>query len=67
MTFEQVGILDGHEMIRDFVDRNEWGLALEHLLYIIHESAIVFPADDLENLYSIASRNGIRNPYEKRN
>jgi len=62
-TFEQTGILDGREIIQDYVEHNEWGVAFEHLLYMIHESEIAFPSEELDELHAIASRNGIENPY----
>lgn len=55
-TFKQTGILDGREIIQDYIEHNEWGVALEHLLYMIHESEITFAADELYELHSIASR-----------
>lgn len=63
-TFEQAGILDGRLIIRDFVDNNEWGPAIEHLLYMIHESEINFPENDLEAIHLIARHHGIRNVYD---
>jgi hypothetical protein len=57
--------LDGREIIRDYVEHNEWGVAFEHLLYMIHESEIDFPDDELRELHSIAKLNGLRNPYCK--
>ncbi|MBX3265375.1 MAG: hypothetical protein KF831_01580 [Acidobacteria bacterium] len=62
-TFEQAGLLDGSEIIRDYVEENEWGLAVEHLFYKIYEGEIDFPADELNELYSIAIRNGIQISY----
>lgn len=64
-TFDQAGILDGREIIRDYVGHNEWGVAFEHLLYMIHESEIDFPDDELWELRSIAKLNGLHNPYGK--
>lgn len=62
-TFEQVGFLNGREIIKDYIDHNEWGLALEHLLYMIHESDISFPVDVLVELHELARQNGIPNKY----
>jgi len=54
-TFEQVGILNGKEIVNDFIDHGELGVALDHLLYMIHESDIQFPLEALKELLSIAS------------
>ena len=58
-TFEQVGFLNGREIVKDYIDHNEWGLAWEHLLYMIHESDISFPVDILVELHELARQNGI--------
>ena len=63
-TFDQLGILDGHSMITDFLDHNELGLALEHVLYMVHESNIVFPSDKLKALHSLAERLGVHTSYK---
>ena len=63
-TFDQLGILDGHSTVADFLDHNEWGLALEHVLYMVHESNIDFPSEDLSVLNSLAEKLGVRNCYD---
>jgi len=63
-TFDQLGILDGHSQVSDFLDHNEWGLALEHVLYMIYESNIVFPSDELKALHSLAERLGVHTSYK---
>ena len=62
-TFEQAGILNGREIIQEYLDYNEWGVALEHLLYMIHESEIDFPKNALEELHSIAKSHGLGGIY----
>lgn len=37
---DQSGILNGHEIIADFLKTNEFGLAYEHLIYMIQGSGI---------------------------
>ncbi len=39
-AFEQAGLLGGREIVVDFIEHGEWGCALDHLLYMIHESDI---------------------------
>jgi hypothetical protein len=63
-TFNQLGILDGHSKVTDFLDHNERGLALEHVLYMVHESNIIFPGDELKALHSLAERLGVHTSYK---
>lgn len=67
VTFEQVGILDGREVVVDFINHGECGLALDHLLYMIHESDIRFPRETLLELHDIARSCGMKNHYSKEN
>lgn len=39
-ALDQLGLKDGEQQVRHFVDHNEAGLALEHLLYMIEEPEI---------------------------
>mgnify|MGYP001825399768 CR=1 FL=1 len=63
-TFDQVGILDAKTIVTDYLDYGEPELALKHLLYIVHESNIDFPASDLNELHSIVKQLGVRNFYD---
>jgi hypothetical protein len=60
-TFEQQGILNGLPIITDFIDEGEIGLAIEHLLYMVYESDISFPTENIQELNNLASK------YEKSN
>jgi len=62
-TFEQSGMLNGTDIINDFIASGESGCAVEHLLYMIHESDIYFPSDRMEMLNSIVVEFGIKNHY----
>lgn len=66
-TFEQVGLLDGQSIVNDFINQDEWELALEHVLYMIHESEIRFPRDLMLELHAIAKAYGVQNYYSKEN
>ena len=55
VSFSQVGILDGREEVLDLLKYNELGCALDHLLYMVEESEIVFPADRLRALREMES------------
>ncbi len=63
-TFDQVGILDGHTIVAEFLDHGEFGVAIEHVLYMIHESNISFPAEELNALHALAKQLGARNDYK---
>lgn len=39
----QAGLENGGEIVLDYVDHNEAGLAFEHLLYMINEPPSLFP------------------------
>lgn len=65
-AFEQAGILDGQLINTDYIDHNERGLALEHLFYVIYESEINFPEEELEQLHEIAVTKNIDIPYSKK-
>lgn len=66
-TFMQVGLLDGRDTIVDYLSHNEFGIALEHLLYMIHESDITFDIARVVLLHDIARSLGIRNHYTRDN
>jgi len=66
-TFEQSGILNGQEIVIDYIKHGELGLSLEHLLYMIHESCITFPLNELGKLHSLANELGVRNNYVDKN
>ena len=62
-TFEQVGFLSGGEIVNGNLDNGEWGIALEHLLYMIHESETNTPPEDICLLHAIADKYNISNKY----
>lgn len=66
-TFTQVGLLDGRDTVNDYLSHNELGIALEHLLYMIHESDITFDMARVAFLHDIAQSFGIRNHYARDN
>lgn len=63
--FDQIGILDGHATVTNFLDHNEFGLALEHVLYMIYESNIAFPDNELKALHFMADQIGIYTSYQE--
>lgn len=62
-TFEQEGIIDGLAIIKNFVKENEIGIAIEHLLYMVHESDISYPSESLENLHKLVAKYKTNNYY----
>lgn len=53
-VFDQEGILNGIDIVLDYIHHNEIGLATEHLLYMIHESEIDYPSEKIVYLHKIA-------------
>lgn len=41
---DQCGLKNGAEIVRDYMASNEWGLALEHLCYMVEETALPISA-----------------------
>ena len=41
---DQYGLRDGGEIVRDYMANNEWGLALEHLCYMVNETNLPISA-----------------------
>lgn len=66
-SFEQLGIINGREVIDSYIEHNEMGIAVEHLLFIVHETEIAFPGKELDELYSLASELGVKNAYAQKN
>lgn len=66
-TFEQVGLLDGQKQVLEYLQHNERGCALEHLLYMIHESDIQYPRETMLELHEIARALNQTNFYSKEN
>ena len=67
ITFNQLGLLDGQDIVMDFIEAGEWGCALDHLLYMIHESDIPFPRETMFELHKIAELHNMGNHYSKAN
>lgn len=55
-VFEQAGILTGKEIVLSYIDHRELGVAIEHLLYIVHESEVSYPQSKLVALHEIAKK-----------
>jgi len=62
-VFEQEGLLNGKSTALEYIDHGEYGLALEHLLYMVHESEVNFPKDKLISLHKMAKKFDARNEY----
>ena len=63
-TFEQAGLLDGKDTVDEFLVHNELGCALEHLLYMIHESEVEVDRAIIDSVHLVVAELGIENPYE---
>ncbi|MCC9601134.1 hypothetical protein LOC67_11310 [Stieleria sp. JC731] len=66
-TFSQVGILNGSETVAEYLKHNELGVALDHLLYMIHESDIRYDIERVKQLHALAVQLNIRNHYTAEN
>lgn len=62
-TFEQEGILNGYQIIQEYLDEGENSLAIEHLLYMVNESEIEYPNEIIEGINELTSKYKIKNPY----
>jgi len=59
---DKSGILDGHEIISDFLKNNEFGLAYEHLIYMIQESGIHLTNDEYNEISEFSLKIGLEKP-----
>ena len=55
-TFEQVSILEGHKEVMSELQVGELVCAIDHLLYMIHESTLSYPVADVRALHAILAR-----------
>jgi hypothetical protein len=44
-ALDQAGLRDGLEVVRDYLEHDEPGVALDHVLYMIRELDLTIPAD----------------------
>ncbi|MDQ2799979.1 MAG: MafI family immunity protein [Armatimonadota bacterium] len=51
---DQCGLKDGAEIVRDYMAHNEWGLALEHLCYMVEETGLPISAKTYASLKAAA-------------
>ncbi|MEM8486321.1 MAG: hypothetical protein AAF564_12285 [Bacteroidota bacterium] len=66
-TFSQVGLLDGDQIVKEYLDHNEFGIALDHVLYMVHESDICFDPQSVLALHALAEKLKIDNHYTAAN
>jgi hypothetical protein len=66
-TFQQAGLLDGRDTVIDYLNHGEWECGLHHLLYMIHESDIRFPRDQMLELHAMARKSSLKNHYSQEN
>jgi len=62
-TFNEAGLLYGHEVVSDWMHHGEYDIAVEHLLYMIHSSDISYPRERMLRLHEYAKEASIRNIY----
>jgi hypothetical protein len=56
------GILDGPEIVSDYLKNNEFGLAYEHLIYMIQDSGIYLTDDDYNEIAEFSLKLGLEKP-----
>lgn len=61
--FEQLGMLNGQALVTEYVEHQELGLAVEHLLYMVHEMGADWPRKDVSELDELARRVGVASRY----
>ncbi|WP_394747652.1 DUF6896 domain-containing protein [Spongiimicrobium salis] len=59
---DQSGILEGEEIISEFLENREFALAYEHLVYMIQESGIYLPDSLLHDISEFATKVGCTPP-----
>lgn len=57
---ESAGIIDGGEIVFDFLENNEWGCAFEHLTYIISEIDLDLNPEQNDRMDRIAKKLNIK-------
>lgn len=62
-TFEQEGMLTGFEIVQEYLNEDENGLAVEHLMYMVYESDISYPMEIIEEINYLSSTYKIKNSY----
>ena len=63
-TFEQEGFLNGSQIVQEYLEYNEYGLAIEHLLYMFYESDINRSDKIIEQLNKLTIKYKIENRYQ---
>jgi len=58
---ESLGILDGKEIIFEFLDHHENGCTYEHLAYVVSESNIALTTDQITEMDKLAKILNIKN------
>lgn len=62
-AFTQEGMLNGSIIVQEYLNEGEFGIAIEHLLYMVYESGISYPKDIIEELLDLANKYKVKNPY----
>ena len=62
---KQTGLLDGFDIVLEYIDNNEIGCAVEHILYMTNESGVIINESYVEKLNFIANDIGATNRYLK--
>ena len=56
-------MLNGSQIIQEYLNEGEYGLTIQHLLYMVYESDIVYPNEIIEGIKALTSKYQLKNPY----
>lgn len=59
---DQAGILNGNQIIAEYLENQEWGLAYQHLSYLIRETGIYLTPEEIGKVSQIAPKLGVEIP-----
>ncbi len=58
-ALDQAGLRNGFDVVKDYVEHGEAGIAFDHLLYMIKETRVQLSEDSWTCLLNIASKLGV--------
>lgn len=62
-ALDQAGLRDGKEVVINYVNFNEFGLAVEHLIYMVSETGIDLTPQTRNELQEVADRMRIKQTF----
>ena len=59
-NLDQAGLKGGREIVLDYLNHGEIGIALEHLLYMVEETGIMVSKDTIKKIVKVSDQLGIK-------